>query len=85
MAGRDKTGPLGAGPGTGRGLGGCVQGNYPQGRGMGIGRGRGCGFGRGMRGFSAPNAAETAEGSLSNRIALLEEKIDLLLGGKKED
>lgn len=69
MAGRDKTGPLGAGPGTGRGLGGCVPGTFVQGR--GIGRGRGCGLG--------------FDNSLLNRIVLLEEKIDALLGAKKED
>ncbi len=65
MAGRDKTGPLGAGPGTGRGLGGCVPGTFVR------GRGRGCGLG--------------FDNSLLNRIALLEEKIDALLGAKKED
>ncbi|MDD4837014.1 MAG: DUF5320 family protein [Dethiosulfovibrio sp.] len=67
MAGRDKTGPLGTGPGTGRGLGGCVTGTFVRGR----GRGRGCGLG--------------FDNSLLNRIALLEEKIDALLGAKKED
>ncbi len=79
MAGRDKTGPLGAGPGTGRGFGGCVPGTFVQGR----GRGRGCGlgFGRGM-GFAQPTYNDN---SLLNRIALLEEKIDALLGAKKED
>lgn len=79
MAGRDRSGPLGAGPGTGRGAGGCVPGAFVQGR----GRGRGCGlgFGRGM-GFAQPTYNDN---SLLNRIALLEEKIGALLGAKKED
>lgn len=82
MAGRDKTGPLGAGPGTGRGAGGCVPGTYVQGGGRG--RGRGCGlgfrFGRGM----GLGQSFNDEGSLLNRIATLEDKIDSLLEAKKE-
>ena len=39
MPGQDRTGPLGQGPLTGRGLGPC---------GRGFGRGRGRGFGRGV-------------------------------------
>ncbi len=81
MAGRDKTGPLGAGP-TGRGAGGCETGTYAHIRGRG---GRGCRlglrFGRGM-GFDGPACDE---GSLLSRIAILEDKIDVLLGSKKED
>lgn len=41
MPGMDRTGPLGQGPLTGRGLGLC-------GRGLGFGRGMGRGFGRRM-------------------------------------
>jgi len=52
MPGGDRTGPVGAGPMTGRGLGHCRGGGagygYP-GRGMGFGRG----FGRGWRHWSA--------------------------------
>lgn len=44
MPGGDGTGPMGAGPGSGWGLGGCV----PRGRGLRVGR---TGFGRGRRGF----------------------------------
>ena len=56
MPGRDGTGPMGAGPMTGRGFGGCYAG-YGRGAGVagfgfgrGIGRGMGCrgGFGRGI-------------------------------------
>lgn len=45
MPGRNKTGPSGQGPGTGRGLGGCsvgeqaMTGNYVRGFGYGAGRG----------------------------------------------
>lgn len=73
MAGRDKTGPLGAGPGTGRGAGGCVSGAFVH------GKGRGRGFGLGVARFRCN------EVPLSNRIALLEDKVDALLGAKKED
>jgi len=41
MPGQDRTGPLGQGPLTGRGLGPCGRG---MGRGLGIGRGRGFGW-----------------------------------------
>jgi len=46
MPNRDKTGPMGQGPSTGRGLGPC---------GGGIGRGFGCGrgFGRGLGRFQS--------------------------------
>lgn len=53
MPGGDRTGPFGAGPKTGRGLGFC-SGNTAPGwtysRGMGLGGGLGRGFGRGGRG-----------------------------------
>ncbi|GAB6886617.1 hypothetical protein JCM13304A_01150 [Desulfothermus okinawensis JCM 13304] len=52
MPGGDRTGPLGAGPRTGRGLGYCSGSSHPgwvygrgYGRGMGFGRGRRCGRG----------------------------------------
>lgn len=61
MSNRDKTGPEGNGPQTGRGLGGCkptqgqqqgqhfpYNGPYGQGFGRGKGMGRGRGFGRGQ-------------------------------------
>ena len=60
MPGGDRTGPMGAGPRTGRAMGYCSGysapgfmnpwGGYGYGRGMGRGWGRGVGFGRG-RGF----------------------------------
>ena len=45
MPGFDRTGPMGFGPRTGRGLGYC--GGYAPGRGAGYGRGFGRGYGRG--------------------------------------
>ena len=55
MPGRNGTGPLGAGPRTGRGLGMCQDyagprffGGGGRRRGSGFGIGRGCGYGRGM-------------------------------------
>ncbi len=45
MPARDRTGPMGLGPGTGRGMGPCVQG---PGFGFGFGRGMGGGWGRGF-------------------------------------
>ncbi|HKL67859.1 MAG TPA: DUF5320 domain-containing protein [Bacteroidales bacterium] len=53
MPGGDKTGPIGAGPMTGRRLGFCVGNTEPgafYGRGYGMGRGPGMGFRHGMRG-----------------------------------
>lgn len=58
MAGKDRTGPLGAGPMTGRGLGYCnpninrteVGLGASRGACLGLGRGRGCGAGMGRRG-----------------------------------
>lgn len=62
MPGRDRTGPLGAGPGSGWGRGGCLS--------------AGCGWiGRGGRRFSP----------MSERMAALEEKVNLLLERLKED
>lgn len=49
MPGRDRTGPMGRGAMTGRGLGACSGINAPiNGRGFGSGCGRGLGRGRGL-------------------------------------
>jgi len=54
MPGGDRTGPLGQGPRTGRGLGWCNDNDRPgyadpaPGRGLGLGRGRGAVMGRGL-------------------------------------
>jgi hypothetical protein len=74
MPGGDRTGPMGRGPRTGRGLGDCARDEplrgpdrkgYP-GPGQGRGRGRGWGFGRGLgrglgRGFRGRWRQEEAE------------------------
>lgn len=64
MPGGDRTGPMGAGPMTGRGFGFCAGSGQPGyasgGWGRGMGRGRGFGRGRGMgwgRGFGWRGAA----------------------------
>jgi len=79
---RDRTGPDGAGPGTGRGFGPCV-GNYPSGYGrrggMGFGRGSGGGRFRG-RGFgfrSIPFQGDE-ETYISGEIDALEKELGLL-------
>jgi len=62
MPGQDRTGPLGQGPLTGRGLGICGRGIS---RGLGMGRGRG--FGLRARAFQAipqPQITETQEKEL---------------------
>ena len=63
----DRTGPMGAGPMTGRAAGFCAgntapgYANFGGGRGRGMGFGRGGGFGRGFgRGWIAPDAATVA-------------------------
>jgi len=75
MPGGDGTGPMGMGPGTGWGRGGCV----PVGRGRMIG---GLGFGRGRefgsrRFFSAPSVAEEVEYLKEERDALNERLAEL--------
>ena len=52
MPKQDKTGPTGAGPGTGRGMGVC---------GTGFGIGRSCGRGFGRRSFNALSGYEKKE------------------------
>ena len=63
----DRTGPMGAGPMTGRAAGFCAgntapgYANFGGGGGRGMGFGRGGGFGRGFgRGWIAPGAATVA-------------------------
>ena len=72
MPGGDRTGPMGQGPMTGRGMGPC-------GRGLGFGRGargfgRGAGFGRGMGWRSAGFTNLTKE---EEKRLLEEEKADI--------
>lgn len=74
MPGGDRTGPMGAGPMTGRGAGYCAGANVPggvnniAGRGPGAGMGRGRGLGRGVcRGLGWMGAI-AAGGLLANSL-----------------
>jgi len=62
MPNRDKTGPLGQGPLTGRGLGPC---------GAGLARGRGFGFARWGRGRFCPAFAQAAPATEADEKKLL--------------
>ena len=78
---RDGTGPAGLGAGTGRGMGGCLGGNYAANAkpfGMGLRRGRGCGLGAGYRFFpaqEAQTAPETKKAILTERKQQLEAQL----------
>ncbi len=84
MPGRDGTGPVGAGPMTGRGLGPCSGATVPYGAGLGqrFGRGAGCGrglrygFGRGF--FSVPVSEETQKEQLLEQKELLQRRLDAI-------
>ena len=65
MPGQDQTGPMGAGPMTGRGMGPC---------GGGFGRGRGCGFGYGRRG-GYYLTGEERKASLEREVEYLKEDL----------
>jgi len=76
MPGRDGTGPIGAGPITGRGLGFCT------GAGLGLGLGPGCrrGFGGGYgRGFAINwTAPKTQKEMLQEQKGLLESRLKII-------
>lgn len=80
MPGRNGTGPMGAGPMTGRGFGFCTGAapGYGTGRGLGLGLGwrRGCGYGRGYGRFSASRTTD----DLSRREMLEQHKKALEVG-----
>ena len=82
MPGRDGTGPMGAGPMTGRGFGGCYAG-YGRGAGFagygfgrGMGRGIGCrgGIGRGFGRFFGFQPEFDAQNVMSEKELLEEQK-----------
>jgi len=93
MARGDKSGPMGQGPMTGRGLGYCAGYDSPgftngfgggrgQGRGFGGGRGQGRGFGGGHTqgrgfGFNAPNATQF-QGANNDEISSLKAQAEAL-------
>ena len=85
MPGFDRTGPMGQGPMTGRGLGNCGAGRgvsqggavYGRGRGFGFGQGRGFGFGpAAARGYAPAQPAAQDEASwLRNQADALEAEL----------
>lgn len=82
MPGRDGTGPMGAGAGTGRGMGGCVgtpvNGQYPvYGSGCQRRAGRGGMQGRGFgRGFAGVYPAATQKEALEQQRAALQARLE---------
>ncbi len=85
MPGRNGTGPMKAGPMTGRGLGVCTGANavgYGLGRGMGSGLGLACrrGFGRGFgRGFSIDETSpKTQKELLNEQKTILQDRLEVI-------
>ena len=72
MPNRDKTGPMGQGPLTGRGLGPCGSGIR---KGFGCGRGFGRGLGR-YFGWNQPQTEEEQKQSLVDYRKALEEELE---------
>ena len=78
----DRTGPMGAGPMTGRAAGFCAGyaapgfagGGFGRGRGMGGGRGGGRGFGRGIGGGWNWPAAGAAAPAADQELAVLQQQ-----------
>ena len=89
MQGRDGTGPMGAGAGTGRGMGGCVgtpvNGQYPvYGSGCQRRAGRGGMQSRGFgRGFAGVYPAATQKETLEQQRAALQARLDQVDGQLK--
>ncbi len=85
MAGRDKTGPQGAGSMTGRRMGNCADGEnqssgfFGQGGGFGMGRGNKRGFGTGMLGRrNSGLSADSDSSSLEKEIVDLKNQLSSL-------
>ena len=84
MPGRDGTGPVGAGPMTGRGFGDCAGGapGYGAGRGSGLGRGwrGGGGDGRGFGGYAYSGRYDpsTRKEVLAEQKKLMEDRLDFI-------
>ena len=77
MPNRDKTGPTGAGPLTGRGFGPCGGSRFNRGFGRGFGCGRG--FGRGLGryfGWNQPQSEEEQKQSLVDYQKALKEELE---------
>ena len=80
MPRRDKSGPAGQGPLTGRGLGDCGTGSTRfVGLGQGKGRGLGRGFSRNFRNISISNnvpSLEDEKSDLENRLREINSQLD---------
>ncbi len=86
---RDKTGPNGSGPGSGRGMGPCVgntPGMYGRRGGMGFGnRGfGGRGSGRMGSGYESPQFQMSEQDYLSNEVDSLQKSLELMKKRLKE-
>jgi len=92
---RDRTGPNGAGPGSGRGMGPCVgniSNQYGRRGGMGFGRGGGSGNrgfggrGFGMMGYNYDNPVfqMNEKDLLTNEVESLEKNLEFLKNRLKE-
>jgi hypothetical protein len=76
MPNRDKTGPQGQGPLTGRGLGPCGSGTGTgTTRGFGFGFGRGRGFGRGLCRFFNKVSLTDYQQALEEELADIKEEV----------
>ncbi len=84
----DRTGPMGAGPMTGRARGACAGfAGFGGGRGRGMGGGFGRGQGRGWIGPAAPAAAPTGDQELAvlkQQAQQLQADMDLIQGRIQE-
>jgi len=79
MPNRDKTGPTGAGPLTGRALGPCSGSRLNRGFGRGFGFGCGRGFGRGLGryfGWNQPQSEEEQKQALVDYQKALKEELE---------
>ncbi|MEN8223164.1 MAG: DUF5320 domain-containing protein [Acidobacteriota bacterium] len=87
---RDKTGPNGAGPGTGRGMGPCVDNSfagYGRRGGMGFRHGAGFGnrgFGRMGYGYENPGFQVNEKEYLTGEVEMLEKNLESLKNRLKE-
>lgn len=84
MPGRDRTGPAGSGPMTGRGMGICasnIQIGFGRGCGRGFARGMGMGRGFGFRAAALINKDDQID-ALKAQMTQIQQQIDALEGQK---
>ncbi len=80
MPGGNRTGPMGSGPGTGRGLGYCTGMDFRRGLGRGLGFGAGRGRQQGRFGYpsSQPLEKEQEMAILTDQVNMLENELALI-------